>query len=495
MLAAMRQQGPVGGPATGPVRRQRVVDLGLAIDRGAAVPFPDQVERELRARIARRELEPGAVLPSSRALAQELEVSRGVIVEAYDRLVRQGLLVARQGAAVRVSSALGVGAGFPAGAGASPDPGAVPTGTAPATPAPAFRVSFHPAATPLGTFDRRAWGAATRTALRDGTEAELGSLDAAGSVALRTALTAQLSRSRGVVCEAADLAITAGVTDALRGLVPLLRARGGRVAVEEPGFPVHRATLLGSGLELVPVRADERGLDVAALAGAEVCAALVTPAHQMPLGVPMAPERRAALVAWARASGAWLLEDDYDGELRYDRQGVRSLHGLAPDRVLYMGTTSKVLSPALRLGWIVTPPAITDEVHAWRLTAGSTPSGVDQLIFAELVRSGAFDRGLARLRRRCAAQRAAFLEALAAADPTLVATGVAAGLHVSVRVPGVSSWALVAAAQARGVELFALDSEGAAIMLVGFGLVEPAAAPRAAAEIAAIVAAARAEAT
>jgi GntR family transcriptional regulator/MocR family aminotransferase len=451
------------------------VDLGLAVDRAATTPLPDQVEHALRARMGRAELRPGDALPSTRALATELEVSRGVIVEAYDRLVRQGLLVARQGAAVRVSDAIGS------------------VGEAPTAPAaPTWRLRLHPAATPIGTLDRRAWGAATRAALREASEAAMANLDPVGDAGLRAAMAAQLSRSRGVVADPANIAITAGVGDSIRGLVPLLHARGGRIAVEEPGFLVHRSTLIGSGIDVVPIPADEHGIDVEALRAADVPAVLTTPAHQMPLGVPLSPERRAALVGWARERGALILEDDYDGELRYDRRGVRSLHALAPDRVIYMGSTSKVLSPAVRIGWLVSPPEVTGEVHGWRLGNGGAPSALIQLALAELVRSGGFDRSLARLRRRCAAQRAALVEALAAADATLTPTGVEAGLLVSVRVRGTSSWAIVAAANARGVELFAMDDGPDAIMLIGFGLVDPSAAVHVAAELAAIVAAARA---
>ncbi|MDQ8045321.1 MAG: PLP-dependent aminotransferase family protein, partial [Patulibacter sp.] len=385
---------------------------------------------------------------------------------------------ARQGAAVRVSPAVARALPLEVDAIEAPQP-------------PAWRLRLHPAATPLGTLDRRAWNAALRTALREAPEAALASNDAAGDPSLRAALATQLSRSRGVVTDPLHITITSGVTDALRGLAPILRARGGRVAVEDPGFMVHRGTLLASGLEVVPVPADHRGLDVAALTDLDVGAVLLTPAHQMPLGVPLSPERRAALVGWARATDTLLLEDDYDGELRYDRRGVRSLHALAPDRVVYLGTTSKVLSPAVRVGWCVTPPALTGEVQGWRLPAGAPPSNVVQLALAELIRTGAFDRGVAWLRRRCAAQRAALLAAFEDVAPHFVPTGVEAGLVLSLRVPGISSWDVLQAAQARGVELFALDDADGAILLVGFGLVDPTAAMQVAREVVDIVELAR----
>ena len=464
--------------------RRRVVDLGLAIDRDASLPFPDQLERSLADLVARGELAPATSLPSSRALAADLGVSRGVVVEAYDRLLRQGVLVSQPGGAVRVSPSL-----------PEVDAAALQAladdAQALEQASPAFDLDLHPASTPIGTFDRRAWGAALRLALRDAPEADLASLDAAGLPGLREALVAQLARSRGVVTTAAQLAITGGVTDALRGLTPLLTARGGRVAVEDPGFGVHRATLIGGGIELVPVHADQHGIDVEALAAADVCAVLVTPAHQMPLGVPLSPDRRAALVDWARANDAWLIEDDYDGELRYDRRGVRSLHGLAPDRVVYLGTTSKVLSPAIRVGWMVVPPALQAEAFAWRHTLGGAPSNLVQAALAEYLRSGAFDRGLARMRRRCAAARSALVAAITEAVPQVTIEGVEAGLHLSVRVAGLEPWRIVVAAQTQGVQLFATDDGPDAIALVGFGLIEPAAAPAVAERLARVIAAAR----
>lgn len=493
-----RARGPVDIAATGPAAsnaagaagRRRVVDLGIAVDRASGVPLPDQVEHLVHTLIARGELGPGEPLPSSRALAAELTVSRGVVVEAYDRLLRHGLLVSRPGGAVRVSTELA-----PPDAPAALTPDGRPVADAARDERPAavpIQLDLHPANTPIGTLDRRAWAAAQRASLRDATEAELGSLDRAGVLGLREAVVAQLARSRGVVASAEQVAITTGVTDALHGLAPLLRARGGRVAVEDPGFGLHRATLIGAGLDVVPVPADAEGLDVAALAAADVCAVLVTPAHQMPLGVPLAPERRAALVAWARETGAWIIEDDYDGELRYDRRGVRSLHGLAPDRVLYVGTTSKVLSPAVRIGWLIMPPELTEEILAWRMAFGGAPSNLIQLAVAEYLRSGAFDRGVSRMRRRCAAQRAALVEALAVSLPGHAATGVEAGLNITVRVPDLEPWKLVMAGQARGAQVFATDDGDDALLLVGFGLVEPGAAARAAEEIRAVVDAARA---
>lgn len=486
-MAAVAERAAAAGDAD----RRRIVDLGIAVDRAAGTPLPDQVEQLVHALIARGELGPGDALPSSRALAAELTVSRGVVVEAYDRLLRHGLLVSRPGGAVRVSAEL---AAIDAPAVIASDD-AAPAGEATpvsgAAAAPPVQVDLHPANTPIGTLDRRAWAAAQRTSLREATEAELGSLDRAGVLGLREAVAAQLARSRGVVTTADRIAITAGVTDALQGLAPLLRARGGRVAVEDPGFGLHRATLIGAGLEVVPVRTDASGLDVDALAGADVCAVLVTPAHQMPLGVPLAPERRAALVAWARDRGSWILEDDYDGELRYDRRGVRSLHGLAPDRVLYLGTTSKVLSPAVRVGWLVMPPELIDEILAWRVSFGGAPSNLIQLAVAEYLRTGAFDRGVSRMRRRCAAQRLALVDALATTVPEHLVTGVEAGLNVTLRIPDLDPWKLVMAGQARGTQVFATDEGRDALLLIGFGLVEPAAAPRVAEEIAAVIADAR----
>jgi GntR family transcriptional regulator / MocR family aminotransferase len=471
----MPQQGPVRDDSGGPVRRADV-DLGLALDRSSTRALPDQLEHALREMVACGELPAGTRLPSTRSLAAQLAVSRGVVVEAYDRLQRQGVLTTRQGAAVRVAEGVD---GPPRGA-----------SEAPALPAhDPYTLRLHPALVPPATFDRRAWRGLLRRALEEVSDDALRSTSHLGLPELRTAVVAQLARSRGVIAQPERVVVTSGVTHALQLLAPLLRGRG-PVAVEEPGFLLHRATLAGAACELRPVPVDRDGIDVDALARSDARTVLLTPAHQMPLGYPLAADRRRELLRWARDTDALIVEDDYDGELRYDRQSVRALQALDPERVIYLGTTSKVLSPALRIGWIVAPSSQLAGIHLLATIAGATPGTLDQAALALALSTGAFDRSVARLRRRCTAQRQAMNAALAAALPHLRREGVEAGLTLTLRAPGLQASQVMACAELQRVELFAVQSGDDALVIVGFGDVHESRATDAAERVAAILQAA-----
>lgn len=470
----MLAPGPVDGQLEGPPRA-REIDLGVSVDRGSGVALPDQLEAAIRGMVVRGELRAGARLPSTRGLARALAVSRGVVVEAYDRLQRQGVLEIRQGAPVRVAAGL---------APADPAP-------APPSPEPSYVARLHPALVPPATFDRRAWRSALRRVLEQAADDDLRATDHRGLLELRAAIIEQVARSRGVSAAAGSVTVTSGVSHGLTILAPLLAARG-PVAVEEPGFLLHRGLLAALGCDVRPVRVDGDGLDLAALHRSGARTVLLTPAHQMPLGQPMPAEQRTALLAWAREADGLVLEDDYDGELRYDRRSVRALQALDPARVVYLGTTSKVLSPAVRIGWIVAPPDLLPSIALAATAIGGTPGTVDQAALAVILQRGDFDRSVARLRRRCRVQRAALVAALAERAPELTVHGVEAGLMVAVRAVALDPAAVMHAAQARRVQLHAVPDGQDALLLVGFGDVHESRADAVATLLAQIVADARA---
>jgi len=336
-------------------------DLFVALDRAGEQPLRVQLEEQLRDGVRSGRLHAGTALPSSRALAAELGVARGVVTEAYGQLVAEGFLVARRGAATRVARV-------------AP---AEPPAPAPATRLPPVPYDFRPEAADRAAFPRRAWLAAARRALAEAPDTELGYGTWAGAPALRSALASYLGRARGVVAGPERIVVTAGITQAIAMLAAVLHRRGARrVIVEEPGFWQHRALLERAGLEPVPVAVDGGGLRTDALPAA--AAALVTPAHQWPTGALLAPERRAALLDWAAARDGLVLEDDYDGEYRYERERVGALQGLGPAHVVYMGSTSKTLAPALRLGWIVLPGDLAATLAEERGWAGEPPSTQDR---------------------------------------------------------------------------------------------------------------------
>jgi GntR family transcriptional regulator/MocR family aminotransferase len=441
---------------------QSGIDLLLELDRRNGRSLRAQLEKELRDAIRAGRLHAGTALPSTRALARELGVSRGVIVEAYTQLAAEGYLHASQGAATRVASVRAP---------------AAPARAVPAERAP--RYDLRPQVPDLSGFPRRAWSAAQRRMITSAADAQLGYGDWRGMPELRQALASYLGRARGVVADAERTVVTNGIFQAIGLLARALLTTGARrIAVEDPGFPLHRRILEREGMEVVPVPVDRSGLDVGRLAELGADAVLVTPAHQMPTGAVLAPERRAALLELASARDALVIEDDYDGEYRYDREPVGALQGLAPERVAYLGSASKTLAPALRIGWVVLPSWLGKPVGEEKGWADAGSPALEQLALADFLERGELDRHLRRARLRYRRRRDALLAAAAEVFPHAEVQGVAAGLHV-VLAPGgaVAERELVRAARGRGVECVAVRHRGATLLVLGYANVaEPAAA-------------------
>jgi GntR family transcriptional regulator/MocR family aminotransferase len=409
-----------------------------------------QLTVALRAAIATGRLVSGARLPSSRELAAQLRVSRGVVVAAYEQLIAEGRLVARRGSGTLVATA-------PPASGHSQ--AAEMPGESIDLGGPAL---LRPGVPDLGQFPRAAWTQAYQRMLRTTPDAELGYGDPGGARRLRMELAAYLGRVRAARLAPDDLVVTTGAAQAFALVARAVREAGGEaVAMEEPGSPAIRGHLLAHGLRLVPVRVDADGIDVDALEQTRVSAVLVTPAHHFPTGVVLAPARRAALVNWARRSGGLIVEDDYDAEFRYDRDPVGCLQGLAPDVVAHIGSVSKALAPGLRLGWLASPPGWLDSVRAAKLAADIHGPVLEQLCFAELLAAGGYDRHLRRARRAYRCQRDALVAALHAYLPGAPIRGVAAGLHLTVELGGagrVDDVALVDRANADGLGPLALST-------------------------------------
>jgi GntR family transcriptional regulator/MocR family aminotransferase len=456
-----------------PEQGQFALDLLVPLDR-ASGRLHRQIERGLRDAIRSGRLVPGTALPSTRAVARELGVSRGVVTEAYAQLVAEGYLVARQGAPTRVAEA--------------PEP-APPAGRAPRRPSPP-PYDLMPGRPDLAAFPRDAWLAATRRALRRAPDAALGYPDPRGAPELRAAVAAYLGRARAVAPDPERTVVCNGVTQGIVLLARLLRERGERtIAVEDPGFHLHRWSLERAGLRPVGVPVDGEGLDVEALAATGTRAVLTTPAHQMPTGVVLSPERRAALIAWADAVDGLVIEDDYDAEYRFDRGPVGALQGLAPERVVYAGSASKSLAHGLRLGWLVLPERLAAPAAFERLAMDGGGPVLEQLALADLVARGDLDRHLRRTRREYRRRRAALLAALAEHLPGAEVTGVAAGLHALVLLPdGVDEEALLQRAAAAGVAVQGLGSlrvasRGRPGLVIGYAHLPPPAIARAVAAL------------
>ena len=412
----------------------------------------------LRQAIADGVLTPGVRLPSTRALAADLGIARGVVVEVFEQLTAEGWLTARHGSGTTVAA----------------HPAAVrPPSTGPRD-RPIAALDLRPARPDVSAFPRNDWVAATRAVLADLPHEQLSYGDVRGPARAREVLSSYLARVRGVRTTPDLVLLTEGFSAALSVVVATLSAAGiRRIAVEDPGGYEPRRTAAAAGAELLPVRVDDEGLRVDALERSKAGAVLVTPAHQYPMGHVLGAERRVALADWARRTGGWVLEDDYDAEFRYDREPVGSLQGLLPDRTIYLGSVAKTLAPAVRVGWVVAPEELFSDVAATRKARSSQHATLDHLVVAQLVDEGRYDRHLRKLRSRYRARRDTVLETLATAGLNDQVAGVAAGLHAVLLLEDEDDVAIVDAIHDRGVEVVPLSWYAIASdvrgLVVGFG--------------------------
>jgi GntR family transcriptional regulator/MocR family aminotransferase len=447
------------------------IELLLSVAREDDRTLGVQIEDQLREAVRSGALRPGARLPSTRDLARQLGVSRRVVVDAYGQLAAAGYVELRQGARPAVPAVLP----------------AAPVVAPPAAPAPAPpRFDFRPSAADVSAFPRRAWARALRDAVATMPDTELGDLDPRGLPALRGALAAYVGRVRGVVADPEHMIITCGYTEGLGLVCRALGAAGARrLAVENPCNLDQRAVVERAGLAVVSVGVDAEGLVVDALARSGADAVVVTPAHQHPTGVVLSGARRSALLAWLRERDAVAVEDDYDAEYRYDRAAVGALQALDPARVVYAGSTSKTLAPALRLGWLVLPPSLTAAAAREKTLTDLGTGAIEQRALADLVVRGEVDRHLRRMRVRYRARRDALLRALAAELPDARVRGIAAGLHVTVELPpGHDEADVRESARAARIELTSLrdytetpDPSAPVTLMLGYGRIPDASIP------------------
>ncbi len=431
-----------------------------------------RLEHALRDAVRSGRLPPGTRLPSTRSLCAELGVSRGVVVDAYAQLAAEGYLRTRRGGGTTVAATV-----------ARDRPlltGATPTSVVRHDMSP-----FHPA---LAGFPRTAWSAALTRVLRSVPDERLGYPDPAGVPELRVTLAAYLGRVRGVRADPEQIMVTSGLRQGIDLLWSALAAQGARrVAVEDPGWRGIRETASAAGLELLPLAVDQDGLTVERLMEGDVDAVALAPAHQYPTGAVLSPARRAALLAWARDRDGLIVEDDYDAEYRYDRQPIGSLQGLAPEHVVYGGSTSKTLAPAVRLGWLVLPERLVRPIAAIQRRRGGMPASLQQLALADLIERGELDRHLRRQRRRYMRQREELLSALATELPDVTIHGAAAGLYVVLHLPGhLDEDAVLAAARSRGIALEGFGGH-TPVLVIGYANLTHAAVKPAVAALAASI--------
>ncbi|MFE3901853.1 PLP-dependent aminotransferase family protein [Streptomyces sp. NPDC059153] len=419
----------------------------------------------LREAVRTGRLAPGTRLPSSRSLAVDLGIARNTVADAYAELVAEGWLTARQGSGTRVARR------------AEPRRTATrATRSRPVRSRPAH--NLLPGSPDLSTFPRADWLKAARRALATAPNDAFGYGDPRGRIELRTVLADYLARARGVHADPERIVVCAGFVQALKLMGTVLRKRRVReVAVESYGLDVHWKLLADAGLRMPCLTVDGLGARTGELAGLRgVGAVLMTPAHQFPTGAPLHPDRRAAAVDWARGTGGLILEDDYDGEFRYDRQPVGALQGLDPERVVHLGTTSKSLAPGLRLGWMVLPGSLVEEVTEAKGLSDWSSSALEQLTLAEFIESGAYDRHVRSMRLRYRRRRDQLVAVLAQQAPDVRISGIAAGLHAVLELPEGSEPSVMRAAAWQGLALEGLSRfrhpqapPGRDALVIGYG--------------------------
>lgn len=379
------------------------------------------LQSALRDAVRTGRLTAGTRLPSSRELAADLGVSRGLVTEAYEQLTAEGYLRSDRGSGTWVGDAART---------------AVRGARDLAPRAPGALVDFRPGTPDLSLFPRAAWAAAHKSVLTRLPHHALGYPDPRGLPQLRTSLAALLARRRGVVADPEHLVVCSGVAQAMTLLGFVLHGHGLRtVGTEDPGSPEHAPLFAAAGLGMTELSLDGEGLATGPLTASGVRAVVTTPAHQFPTGIAYSAQRRTELLDWARAVDGLIVEDDYDGDFRYDRAPVGALQGLDPERVAYTGSVSKSLAPGLRLGWLVVPSRLVDEVVERKRTMDLGNPALDQALLADFIDRGGYDRQLRRCQRAYRERRDTLVGALSEAFPGAGVSGIAAGLHIIARLP------------------------------------------------------------
>jgi GntR family transcriptional regulator / MocR family aminotransferase len=476
-------------------------ELLVRLDRSARQPLRAQLEASLREAIRDGRLRAGERLPSTRELARDLGVSRGMVQDCYGQLLAEGYLTSHTGSATRVAALAGANPGDQPPPGlAVVSPGPPAAGRQPARPP--LIADFQPGVPDLSSFPRSDWAWAVKQACTGAAAADLGYGDPRGSAVLREVLAGYLGRVRAAAVSPARMTISTGFAQGINLVLrALARERGVTcVAFEDPGYgsaqadeTVRAVLAMGIGVSYVPV--DPHGLVVSELAASGAQVVVVTPAHQSPTGVVLSPARRQALIDWARRGGGYVIEDDYDSEFRYDKEPVGVLQGLAPDQVFLLGTASKALAPAVRLGWVHAPSPLAAAVAAEKEMSDRGSCALDQLALATLLTTGRYDRHLRRMRTVYAARRTALTGAFARYAPGVGLTGLAAGFHaIAPLPPGTDETAVIAAARDRRVGLHGIGSyrgnpgpAAPAALVMGFGNVRQRAIEPAVAAVADLV--------
>ncbi len=406
--------------------------LWIPVDRTAEKSLIRQVYDQIRQQILHGELQAGVKLPSTRELAEDLHVSRNVILEAYDQLLAEGYIESRPGSGTYVAE----GAYFAEEYVQHPAPVA---STVNGYQKQNESIDFRPGLPALDHFPRKIWSQLTQRVYSEADASHFGYDSPEGRLELRQTLSHYLLRTRGVRCEPDQLLITSGAAQALSMLAKLLISPGSRMIVEDPVTGEVQSIFSRAGAVFVPIPVDEHGIQTELLPADERPAfVLVTPSHQFPLGSILSIQRRISLIHFARSNDCYIVEDDYDSEFRYTGTPVSSLQGLDPERVIYIGTFSKILSPALRLGYMILPTALISASRLTKRLSDLHSPTLDQLVLAHFIEEGHLERHIMKMKRLYRKRRDTMIHCLRSTFGNCIRIlGDATGLHIVVEFPGI----------------------------------------------------------
>jgi len=441
----------------------------IELNRQSEVPMKRQIYQSLKNRILDGSLKAGEVLPSTRVLAEQLNVSRHTVCEAYDMLITEGFVLSRQGAPTRVAEGLYI-AGFPKEVLNSREKNKT-----------RYKVDFKTGWPDVRHIPRYLLQQIARKTFEQMPLDRFGYGSPQGTLDLRIEISSWLFRSKGLNVDAEDIFITSGATHALHIIANLFSGRGKKIAIEDPCNRGILQTFLNEGCEAEPIPVDEKGIQVECLDGISVSTVYTTPSHQFPLGPILPAVRRAELIRLAREKDIYIIEDDYDSEFRYSGEPVAPLYAMDPRRVVYVGTFSKILFPAIRIGYVILPKELQSRWHELRMHTDVQNPPFEQAILAELMRTRKFDRHLRRMRKLYGERRTALLGALEEAfGEKWRAYGDAAGLHLSVEFKSMRfDEAFIKKCRENGIRIASVEQHAirkgrhSNKLLLGFGHLEP----------------------
>jgi GntR family transcriptional regulator / MocR family aminotransferase len=400
----------------------------ITIDRSQSISLTQQIYDQVRNGILEKQLKEGEKLPSSRELAGSIGVSRNIVLEAYERLIAEGYLEVRPKSGTFV--ALGTSLSFVERVKRKDTPRKISDNRK-------TYIDFKAGNPAIDYFPRKKWAQLTKEICLYSSEEVFGYGEASGMKALKDVLVDYLKRVRGVQCRTEQIFITSGATQGLKLITEMFGKDNKKIAVEDPVTDEMRNIFTFSNAKLIPVPVDENGIDPNGLPNQAPSFVFVIPSHQFPLGGILSIQRRLQLIEYAQKMNCYIVEDDYDSEFTYEGAPVPSIQGIAPNHVIYVGTFSKILSPGLRIGYVILPEELVDSFEQIKWFSDRHTSSLEQLVLAQFIREGYLDRHVRKMKKIYKEKRERLVSAIQQNFKKATIIGKSAGMHLVVEIPGI----------------------------------------------------------